>query len=101
MPNNIWGDWLDAEPSAAYGGWLGGLQGTPALKRYYEGMQNTMYGRYMGALGGQAMQGKMPTQQFTDWLQQYPAQRQYQNLPGWMRGYNPQQYSPSYRWLPY
>lgn len=101
MPNDWMQDWLGATPSAAYGGWLGSLQGTPALKRYYESMLNPMYGRYMGALGGQAMAGQVPTQTFPDWLQQYPAQQQYQNLPGWMRGYNPQQFSPRYRWLNY
>lgn len=101
MPDNWMQDWLGAEPRAAYGGWLGGLQGTPALKRYYENMFPMMQNRYYGELGGQAMEGQMPTQTFMDYLQNYPAQRQYQNLPNWMRGYNPQQFSPRYRWLNY
>lgn len=98
---NPWEGWLEDQPQVGYGAWLGGLQGTPALKRYYEGMQGTMYNRYLGFLGGQVEGGGTPTGNWMDYLQNYPAQRQYQNLPGYMRGWNPQQNAPSYRWLNY
>jgi len=94
-------DWLAAEPTAAYGAWNQQLGGTPAMNRYYKNNYGNMYQNYMGALGTQAQQGTMPTQSFGQYLQGYDAQKNYQNLPSYQRGYSPRTFSPSRRWINY
>ena len=65
---NMWQEWLEDTPQAAYYGSLGGQSQTPAQRRHYDGNFSNMWNRYMGNLGGQAIGGQQPMGSFTDFL---------------------------------
>ena len=101
MPNNIWGDWLEAEPRAGYFGALANRQFTPAQTSYWGGQFGNVYNRFLGQLGQTAMRGQMPTQTFGGFTGQYPWQQQWGELSRRQRGYRESAFSPSMRWLLY
>ena len=99
---NIWQDWLESTPKATYGAQMGGLQGSPFMKRYFENLYPTMLNRYMGKAGSIAMGGGNPSAYtFQSYLQNFPWLKQFQALSPGERGEKSWAFSPRSRWLMY
>jgi len=95
-----WGmEWLEATPQAAYSMWLKNLMGSPAMKKYMENQYSPFYNQYQGNVANTLMGGTIPTQTFLQFLGQQSPQREYSNLPNYMRGYFPATFAPRSRWM--
>ena len=101
MPNNMWQDWLTAEPRAGYFGELANKRFSPTQSSYWGSQYGNIYNRFLGQLGQTAMGGGKPTQTFGVFLNKYPWQQKWGELPRWQRGYRESAFSPSMRWLLY
>ena len=101
---NPFADFLEAEPRAAYFGLGGQGQSTPygsspRERQFFQGQFQNMYNQYMGGLGRELGEGKLPTQRFGEFLQDFPYSQQFQALPPSMRGAGVGQYAPQARFL--
>lgn len=99
--NELLNSWLGDNPQAVYNNWTTGFMGTPGMQDYFKNAYGGMYNRYLGGLAGQAMGGTMPTQSFQGFLGGFNPQREFNNLPNYLRGWNPSAFAPRSRWLMY
>ena len=110
MPeDNIWSDFLEDIPEAAYysaapfgagpsaaspfgGGYA------PAQQRYWSGQYGNVANQYMGQMGRSLRAGQAPSMTFTDYLAQYPWTQRYSALSPAMRpGSTTSRFAPAVR----
>jgi len=92
-------DWLNEQPEVGYFSALQSAGLTPAMQRYFQGQQSSIYNDYLGALGQQAARGESPTLLWTDYLAQMPFTNRYARLPWAVRNPNYSSFSPATRWM--
>ena len=98
MPgNNIWLDWLEETPQAAWGA-LRPQQGPISFLDFWRGQEGNLWGEYQGALGKMALAGQPPSLGFTNFLQGFPWLQRYWALSPQQRGYDESRYAPRLRW---
>ena len=97
---SLWTDWLSETPSAQYYGSLGQAGMSPFMRRYFSNQYQPIYNQFMGALGGQVMQGQTPDMTFGGFMGNYPWMKEFSKLPGWQQGMN-KAWSPRSKWLVY
>ena len=59
---------------------------SPASRRYFQGQFQNIYNDFLGQQGGALQGGQLPSQTFTQFLQQYPFTQRYAALPPELTG---------------
>tara|TARA_Y100000310_G_C20258653_1_gene612581 strand:+ start:254 stop:547 length:294 start_codon:yes stop_codon:yes gene_type:complete len=80
------------DPQAAFFSQLPSLQ-SPNMRQFYGGNYPRIRNEFMGQLA------QNPQQEFTDFLGGFNWRDYYLNLPPMTRGFRPQRFVPSTRWL--
>jgi len=94
--NNPWGGFLEDNPDIMYSGFLNNLLGKGQnFYDYWRSQYGNQYNKYLGQLGGMALQGQAPTTNFSDYLGNFNFNNAWGNLSPGQRG----EYMPSsMRW---
>ena len=96
MPG-YWPDTLEQMPEATYWGsqeqWK-----TPNMKKYFQTQFSNIQNRYFGQGAQTMMGGGIPTQRFTDFLQNFNWGQNYQEQGGGGQQ-NTSQFNPFTRWM--
>lgn len=84
-------------PEAAFFGAVQPFSNTPAQKRFFGGQFSNVYNQFLGQLGQDIFQGRIPTQSFSDFSQEFDFNELFQSRPFADRGFN--NFNPRTRWL--
>ena len=85
-PNRAINPWED-EPAARQSMMFGNPYGTsPASRRFFQGQFQNIYNDFLVAQGRALQGGQLPSQTFTQFLQQYPFTQRYAALPPELTG---------------
>ena len=97
---NVFGDFLELNPSAAYHSYSGDW-GAPTQQRHYQNNFQNVYNQYLGSLGGLLRQGVMPSgseDTFANFLGNYDWNERYTSQSPQMRGdFSSAQFNPRTR----
>lgn len=96
-------DLLEGDPQAAYYSMPGMFGTSPRQRRYFQNQFRDIHNQYLGQLGSQLRAGVMPTQRFTEFLEQ-PSdpdffRRQYMSQTPTTRGATTQRFAPPTRFM--
>ena len=96
LNTNPWAGFLEDNPDVLYGGYLSGLKNpSNSFLDYWTKNYGNVYNKYLGALGGQALSGNAPSMNFSDYLNSFNFNKQYNLLSPQSKGF----YQPSgYSW---
>ena len=85
-PNRAISPWED-EPEARQSMMFGNPYGSsPGSRRYFQGQFQNIYSDFLGRQGRALQGGQLPSQTFTQFLQQYPFTQRYAALPPELTG---------------
>jgi hypothetical protein len=98
---NVFQQFLEEEPRAAYFALDKpfGSTSTPRQKGFFQNQFQNIQDEYLGALGRQIKDDRLPTLRFSDFLKDFPFSKRYAATPPQYRGDFPRQFSPPTRFL--
>ena len=102
--NSIFGvpflDLLEGTPEAAYYSRPEMFGTSPLQRRYFQNQFRDIHNQYLGQLGSQLRAGVMPTQRFTEFLEQPDYfSRQFRSQAPSLRGATTQRFAPPTRFM--
>ena len=102
--NDLWSGWFGPEnpfgkgPESAYFSYQNQWK-TPNVEKYFQSQLPNVLNQYLGQLGRAVRGGGEPTQEFADYLSQYPWMQEYQTQTPQQRGQDNSRFNPWTRWM--
>lgn len=91
-------DLLDEEPKLSYFAEASKYATSPRARSFYESEFGSIFDQYLGALGRQAQEGKMPDIRWADWIDEFSFQNYFRSRPPELRGERRSLFAPPVRW---